>query len=75
MCDLRVNEFVGVQLLNFKDFWKLDRLVLQHAPCSYVVEVDDKLHTYNRKFLKTRFESSIALPGYNNFNFDDSSNC
>ena len=66
LCDLRVNEFVAVQLLNFKDMWKLNWIVLQHALCSYVIEVDGKLLTRNRKFIKTWCD---------NFNFDDSSNC
>ena len=73
--DLRINEIVCVQLLNSKYLWKLSKALLQYAPRSYVVEVDRKLITRNRKFLRTTSESHIVLPAFDNFNFDDSSNC
>ena len=73
--DLRVNEIVRVQPLNSKHVWKLGKVLLQYAPRSYVVEVDGKLITRNRKFLRTTSESHIVLPAFDNFNFDDSSNC
>ena len=73
--DLRINEIVSVQLLNSKHLWKLGKILLQYAPCSYVIEVDGKLLTRNRKFLRTTSESHIVLPAFDNFNFDDSSDC
>ena len=73
--DLRINEIVCVQLLNSKHLWKLGKVLLQYTPCSYVVEVDGKLFTQYHKFLRTTSESHIVLPAFDNFNFDDSSNC
>ena len=73
--DLRINEIVHVQPLNSKHLWNLGKVLLQYASRSYVVEVDGKLITRNRKFLRTRSESHIVLPVFDNFNFDDSSNC
>ena len=61
MRDLRINEVVRVQPLNSKQLWKLGKVVLQYAPCSYVVEIDGKLITRNRKFLRTTFESPILM--------------
>ena len=49
--DLRINEIVRVQPLNSKHVWKLGKVLLQYALRSYVVEVDGKLITRNRKFL------------------------
>ena len=49
-------------------------MLLQYALRSHVVEVDGKLITRNRKFLRTTSESHIVLPAYDNFSFDDSSN-
>ena len=62
--DLRINQFVRVQPLNFKQLWKLEKVVLQYAPRSYVVEVDGKLITRNRKFLRTTSESLIVMPEF-----------
>ena len=62
--DLRINEFVRVQPLNSKQLWKLGKVVLQYAPRSYVVEVDGKLITRNRKFLRTTSESPIVMPEF-----------
>ena len=75
MRDLCIYEIVCVQPLNSKYVWKLGKVLLQYTPCSYVVEVDGKLITRNRKFLRTTSESHIVLPALDNFNFDDSSNC
>ena len=72
---LRINEIVRVQPLNSKHVWKLGKVLLQYAPRSYVVEVDGKLITRNRKFLRITSKSHIALPAFDNFSFDDSSNC
>ena len=74
MRDLRTNEIVRVQPLNSKHVWKLVKVLLQYAPGSYVVEINGKLITRNRKFLRTTSESHIVLPAFDNFNFDDSSN-
>ena len=73
--DLCINEIVCVQLLNSKHVWKLGKVLLQYTPRSYIVEVDGKLITRNGKFLRTTSESHIVLPAFDNFNFDDSSNC
>ena len=73
--DLYINEIVRVQPLNSKYVWNLGKVLLQYAPRSYVVEVDGKLIIRNRKFLRTTFESHIILPAFDNFNFDDNSNC
>ena len=73
--DLRMNEIVRVQPLNSKHVWKLGKILLQYAPHSYVVEVDEKLIIRNHKFLRTTSESHIVLPAFDNFNFDDSGNC
>ena len=61
MRDLRINEFVRVQPLNSKQLWKLGKAVMHYATCSYVVEVDGKLITRNRKFLRTTSESPIVM--------------
>ena len=71
--DLRIDEIVRVQPLNSKHLWKLGMVVLQYTPRLYVVEVDGKLLTHNRNFLKTTPKFPIVLPGFDNFNFDDSS--
>ena len=52
----------------------MGKLILQYAPRSYVVAVDFKLISCNRKFLRTTSEPYIVLPGCDNFNFDDYSN-
>ena len=57
LCELRVGEFVDVQPGNSKHMWEIGKVVLQYAPRSYVVEVDRKLLTRNRKFLRTTSES------------------
>ena len=75
LLDLRINKIVCVQPLNSKHVWKLGKALLQYAPRSYVVEADEKLITRNCKFLRTTSESHIVLPAFDNFNFDDSSNC
>ena len=75
MRDLRINEIVRVQPLNFKHLWKLGKVLLQYAPRSYVVEADGKSLTRNRKVLRTTSKFHIVLPAFDNFNFDDSSNC
>ena len=62
--DLRINEFVRVQPLNSRQLWKLGKVVLQYAPRSYVVEVDGKLITRNRKFLRTTSEYPIVMPEF-----------
>ena len=53
----------------------MGKVLLNYAPRLYVVEVDGKLITRNRKFLRTTSESHIVYPAFDNFNFDDSSNC
>lgn len=55
--ELRVGEFVRVQPVNPKQVWKLGTIVLQYAPRSYVIEVDGRLLTRNRKFLRTTSET------------------
>ena len=62
--DLRINQFVRVQPLNSRQLWKLEKVVLQYVPCSYVVKVDGKLITRIRKFLRTTFESPIVMPEF-----------